>query len=102
MHKTWDVAVVGATGAVGAAMLEILAQREFPIGTVYPLASERSAGRQLTFSGRAISVGNLAEFDFSKVQIGLFSPGGKRLKSVCAYSHQNRLRGSRQHIPVSL
>ncbi|MDH5711546.1 MAG: aspartate-semialdehyde dehydrogenase, partial [Gammaproteobacteria bacterium] len=47
MSKTFDVAVVGATGAVGEAMLSILAERKFPVGKVYPLASERSAGKKV-------------------------------------------------------
>ena len=73
--KTFDVAVVGATGAVGAALLEILAERRFPYGKVYALASERSAGERVTFAGRELIVEDLAKFDFHKVQIGLFSPG---------------------------
>lgn len=75
MSKTWDVAVVGATGAVGECMLEILAQRKFPVGKVYALASERSAGSTVAFGRQELLVENLADFDFSKVQIGLFSPG---------------------------
>lgn len=75
MSRKFDVAVVGATGAVGQTMLEILAQRNFPVGKVYPLASERSVGTTVTFKGEELDVLNLAEFDFSKVQIGLFSPG---------------------------
>ena len=47
MSKTYDVAVVGATGAVGEVMLDILAQRKFPVGKVYALASERSAGKRV-------------------------------------------------------
>ncbi|MFN3164880.1 MAG: aspartate-semialdehyde dehydrogenase [Pseudohongiellaceae bacterium] len=74
--KSYDVAVVGATGAVGEAMLSILEQRQFPINTIYPLASERSAGATVMFKNKPVTVGNLAEFDFSKVQIGLFSAGG--------------------------
>jgi len=75
MSQTYDVAVVGATGAVGETMLEILAQREFPVGNVYALASERSAGKRVTFGKKQLVVEDLATFDFSKVQIGLFSPG---------------------------
>ncbi len=75
MSKTWDVAVVGATGAVGACMLEILSQRKFPVGKVYALASERSAGTTVEFGRQELEVENLADFDFSKVSIGLFSPG---------------------------
>ncbi len=76
MGKTVDVAVVGATGAVGEAMMEILAQRDFPVGKLYPLASERSAGKTLRFKGKSVTVQDLATFDFSQVQVGLFSAGG--------------------------
>ncbi len=75
MSKTYDVAVVGATGAVGETMLDILEQRNFPVGKVYALASSRSAGKRIPFKGESLKVEDLAEFDFSKVQIGLFSPG---------------------------
>ena len=75
MSKTYDVAVVGATGAVGQAMLDILAQRKFPVGRVHALASERSAGSTVEFGNKELTVQNLADFDFSTVQIGLFSPG---------------------------
>jgi aspartate-semialdehyde dehydrogenase len=73
--KQIDVAVVGATGAVGETMLDILHKRNFPVGKVYALASERSAGSTVQFGNKSIMVEDLAEFDFSKVQIGLFSPG---------------------------
>ncbi len=75
-EKTANVAIVGATGAVGEAMLEILEQREFPVENLYLLASERSAGKKLMFKGKSHTVHNLADFDFSQVQIGLFSAGG--------------------------
>jgi len=75
MSKTFDVAVVGATGAVGETMLEILAERNFPAGVVYALASSRSAGKRVAFGRKQLTVQKLDDFDFSKVQIGLFSPG---------------------------
>jgi aspartate-semialdehyde dehydrogenase len=75
MSRTFDIAVVGATGAVGEAMLSILHERNFPVGKVYALASERSVGEGVDFGTRELAVENLADFDFSKVQIGLFSPG---------------------------
>lgn len=75
MSKTYNVAVVGATGAVGETMLEILAERNFPVGEVYALASANSAGKRVEFNGGTLVVQDLAKFDFSKVQIGLFSPG---------------------------
>ncbi len=76
MSKTYDVAVVGATGAVGETMLSILAERNFPVGKVYALASSRSAGSRVEFKGKYLVVQDLATFDFSQVQIGLFSAGG--------------------------
>ncbi|MGB5258934.1 MAG: aspartate-semialdehyde dehydrogenase [Gammaproteobacteria bacterium] len=75
MSETYDVAVVGATGAVGETMLEILEQRKFPAGRVYPLASARSAGKKIPFSGTHLTVEDLDSFDFSQVKIGLFSAG---------------------------
>ena len=74
-EKTFDVAVVGATGAVGETMLSILAERKFPVRNVYAVASERSAGKKVAFGNRELVVEDLAEFDFGKVQVGLFSPG---------------------------
>jgi len=75
MPKTFDVAVVGATGAVGETMLSILAERKFPFGKVHALASERSAGKSVKLGNRMLKVTDLADFDFSQVQIGLFSAG---------------------------
>jgi len=76
MPKTYDVAVVGATGVVGEAMLDILAERQFPVGELYALASERSLGKSVRYGNRELDVQNLAEFDFSKAAIALFSAGG--------------------------
>ncbi len=76
MTDRFDVAVVGATGVVGETMLEILAERKFPVGKVYALASERSVGKEVAFGGGELTVEDLAGFDFSRVQIGLFSAGG--------------------------
>jgi aspartate-semialdehyde dehydrogenase len=75
MSRKYDVAIVGATGAVGEIMLEILAERNFPVNNVYPLASERSAGKKVQFGGKYLTVQDLSTFDFSSVQIGLFSAG---------------------------
>jgi aspartate-semialdehyde dehydrogenase len=75
MSKTFDVAVVGATGAVGETMLSILAERNFPAGEVHALASSRSVGKKVEFGDKLLSVQDLADFDFSRVQIGLFSAG---------------------------
>ena len=76
MRAGMNVAVVGATGAVGEAMLSILEQRNFPVNEIFPLASSRSAGKSVVFNGRSLEVGRLDEFDFSTVELGLFSAGG--------------------------
>lgn len=72
----YNVAIVGATGAVGETLIELLEERKFPVGKLYLLASARSAGSTKTFKGKTIRVQDLAEFDFSQVQIGFFSAGG--------------------------
>ena len=74
--RVFDIAIVGATGAVGETLLQVLEDRNFPVGELYLLASERSAGSVRKFKDKSIRVENLAEFDFSKAQIGLFSAGG--------------------------
>ena len=75
MSKKYNVAVVGATGAVGEVMLSILAQRNFPVGEVHALASARSVGKKVNFGEQELEIEDLAEFDFSNTQIGLFSAG---------------------------
>lgn len=74
--RQFDVAVVGATGAVGQAILSILEERNFPIRKLHLLASERSAGKIVAFKDEALVVQDLASFDFSSAQIALFSAGG--------------------------
>ena len=76
MREKYNIAVVGATGNVGREMTSILEQRDFPIDDLYVLASSRSKGKKINFRDEDLIVEDLAEFDFSKVHIGLFSPGG--------------------------
>lgn len=76
MSRAFDVAVLGATGLVGQQIIEILEQRDFPVNTLFPLASSRSAGGTVTFKGKEIKVLDADEFDWSQVQIGFFSAGG--------------------------
>jgi len=76
MKDALNVAVVGATGMVGEAMLEILAERKFPIARLHPLASERSIGKTVFFDGRQVPCELLDEHDFSDTDIALFSAGG--------------------------
>ncbi len=74
--RTFRVAVVGATGLVGETLIRVLEERHFPVAELYPLASNRSLGKSLSFHDRTYAVGDLAEFDFSQADIGLFSAGG--------------------------
>jgi len=74
--KAVNVAVVGATGAVGEAMIEILESRDFPVDQLSPLAASRSAGKSLRFKGKRYTVQDLSNFDFSQTPIALFSAGG--------------------------
>lgn len=74
--KTYHVAVVGATGAVGNEMLRILSERNFPVRQIKLLASERSIGKTLEFKGKPVPVQVLNESSFSGIDIGLFSAGG--------------------------
>ncbi|MGB5396546.1 MAG: aspartate-semialdehyde dehydrogenase [Gammaproteobacteria bacterium] len=82
MSKTFDVAVLGATGAVGETMLSILAERKFPVGKVYALASSRSAGKKVEFGKKFLTVEDADAFDWSKAQIGLFSAGASISKDM--------------------
>jgi aspartate-semialdehyde dehydrogenase len=72
----YKVAVVGATGNVGRVMLSILAERKFPVSEVVALASNNSAGKEVSFGeDKILVVQDLAKYDFKGTQIGLFSPG---------------------------
>jgi aspartate-semialdehyde dehydrogenase len=73
---SYNVAVVGATGAVGEQLREVLEERQFPVGELRLLASARSAGQFLPFQGRQIRVDILEEDSFEDIDIGLFSAGG--------------------------
>ena len=76
MDSGINVAIVGATGAVGEALLELLSEREFPVDQMYPLASQRSLGKTVMFRKRPYDVKRLDEFDFSQADIAFFSAGG--------------------------
>ncbi len=75
MSDGWNIALLGATGAVGNAVLELLAERQFPVGELYLLASENSAGETLRFEGRSVRVENAADFDWSQAQLAFFVAG---------------------------
>jgi aspartate-semialdehyde dehydrogenase len=78
--RTYHVAIAGATGAVGTEFLQLLESREFPLASLRLLASERSAGRMLSFRGRPHPVDLLTEDSFAGIDIAFFSAGGSRSK----------------------
>ncbi|WP_394516029.1 aspartate-semialdehyde dehydrogenase [Pantoea sp. SGAir0430] len=75
MSDGWNIALLGATGAVGNAVLELLAERQFPVGELYLLASENSAGESVRFDGRSLRVQDAAEFGWSQAQLAFFTAG---------------------------
>ncbi len=72
MIKEVDIAIIGATTSVGETLLEILEERKFPVGQIFLLDSEASSGARLEFSGYALKIGDIASFDFSRVQLAFF------------------------------
>ncbi len=76
MSRELNLAIVGVTGAVGETFLTVLEERNFPVKTLYPLASSRSVGKTVRFKNQELDVLDLAEFDFSQADIALFSAGG--------------------------
>ncbi len=71
----FDIAVLGATGSVGRTVVEVLAERKFPVRNLYLLASERSAGEIIRFNGKSVRVENVEEFDWSQSQLAIFCAG---------------------------
>ena len=76
--RKYNVAVAGATGAVGGAMLDVLERRDFPINELRLLASERSVGKKLKFKGQDVEVGLLSKDAFDGIDVALFSAGASR------------------------
>ncbi|WP_417681250.1 aspartate-semialdehyde dehydrogenase [Pseudidiomarina aquimaris] len=76
MSRAFNVAVLGATGLVGQHMIELLAERDFPVAQLFPLASSRSAGTTVAFKGEDIEVLDADTFDWTQVELGFFSAGG--------------------------
>jgi aspartate-semialdehyde dehydrogenase len=77
MSDGWNIALLGATGAVGNALLELLEERQFPVGELFPLASDRSAGETLRFNGKSVMVQDAAQFDWSQAQLAFFVAGAE-------------------------
>src|SRR5205807_4516625 len=76
VKKTYHIALVGATGAVGAEFFRVMERRNFPVASIRALASGKSAGKKLQFRDQAISVEELGEKSFDKIDIAFFSAGG--------------------------
>jgi len=74
---SYNIAVLGATGAVGHEMLTILSERNFPIDNIYALASKNSAGKEVSFGDDVLKVQDVEQFDFEKANIALFSAGSE-------------------------
>ena len=72
----YKIAIVGATGNVGQAMLDVLAEREFPVDEIFAVASRRSLGREVSFGDKTLKCHDLEQFDFSKCDFALMSAGG--------------------------
>ena len=88
MNKSYHVAIVGATGAVGVEMIKTLERRNFPVGKLTLLASARSAGKELTFRGQPVAIQELTETSFTGVDIALFSAGGSISKKFAPIAVQ--------------
>ncbi len=86
MNKGFNVAVVGATGAVGQQMIKVLEDRKFPVRELRLLASHRSVGKSVSFAGRQIAVQELTPNSFEGIQIGLFSAGAAISKEFAPYA----------------
>jgi len=81
-----NVAVVGVTGAVGTEMLRVLERRDFPVDELRPLASSRSAGKNITFRGKEVPIQELTADSFKGINIGLFSAGGSISREFVPYA----------------
>ncbi|HCL5268386.1 TPA: aspartate-semialdehyde dehydrogenase [Salmonella enterica] len=77
MSEGWNIAVLGATGAVGEALLETLAERQFPVGEIYALARHESAGEHLRFGGKSVIVQDAANFDWTQALLAFFVAGAE-------------------------
>ena len=76
MGKSYNIAIVGATGAVGIELLDVLDRRAFPVASLRLLASARSAGKTMRFRGEDIAVEELRDDSFGGIDIAFFSAGG--------------------------
>ncbi|WP_339485776.1 aspartate-semialdehyde dehydrogenase [Pseudomonas sp. EL_65y_Pfl2_R95] len=90
MTASYDVAVIGATGSVGEALVQVLEERRFPLGTLHALAGAESVGQTVSYKGRNVRVREMQTFDFSSVQLVFFAAGQE---ATAAYIDQARAAG---------
>ena len=86
---TFNIAILGASGAVGRIMLKILYDRDFPVKNIYPLSSKRSSGKEINFGKKKLKFINVENFDFSNVSIALFSAGSEISKKWAPIAGNN-------------
>ena len=84
MSQSLDIAVIGATGTVGETLVQILEEREFPVGNLHLLASGESAGASVAYKGRNLRVRDVADFDFSQAHLAFFAAGEAVTRSFAA------------------
>src|SRR5688500_417112 len=89
-NMTVDIAIVGATGVVGECLIEILKERNFPVGALHLLSSKRSAGKKIRFGGKSIIVRDVSDFDFANANIAFFSAGGEVSKKYAPIAAEAR------------
>ncbi len=84
MPQTFDIAIIGATGTVGETLVQVLEERNFPVGNLHLLASIESAGASVPFRGKSVRVREVEQFDFSQVRIAFFAAGAAVTRSFAA------------------
>ncbi len=82
MSEGWNIAILGATGAVGEALLETLAERQFPVGDIFALARTDSAGEHLRFGGKTVTVQDAAAFDWTQAQLAFLPQVQKQRRLI--------------------
>jgi aspartate-semialdehyde dehydrogenase len=87
MSKTFDIAVIGATGTVGETLVQLLEERGFPAATLHLLAGNASAGQAMAFRGKNLRVRELTDFDFAQVQLAFFAAGEEVARQYGAKAH---------------
>jgi len=89
MTKSYHIAIIGATGAVGAELLRVLERRSFPVASLRAISSARSIGKSVRFHDEVIPVQELVEQSFDKIDIAFFSAGGKVSREFVPVARQS-------------